>query len=1530
MFGKIKIKLIDSKSDKSILIEAYPDDTILMIKKRIFLKKEGNLNYYPPFIYLSLLDEPKDNLNNYRKFLKYNYKKPELSKNDKTNLSDNKFKIKLEKYKDVKVDDIPKPKRKILYDNDVLVHYLDKVTDKITINIEILKNMIKKKTVYEEVHDYFPYLTDQAFKYEKGELKGADQANVELSMKKEYRNSVAQIKEQDTKIENVHLKEKNLPKVEKSNITNIILDIIVGVNDTINTDLLFNLFVPTYSVPFLKIKSGNQDSKYKIFEKKIEPSVIKNWITTGSKGLQMKIEIEPTRYSTAMIYPNARIKYTCYWNEDWGDVASMKNIKNSPPIKKLNELIERINGLSGINTSQKKLQQANEKTIILRSVNKDFTLPLETYDNYLKFALQKNSDLDVFLILDTHSEDIKKLQKKIDEIKVPVELQRELKKAMTPEQKNKVQNKIDSFITQKKKILEQKIQKKHASVQKEGVDLRYIRVSHYDPIRGSKGINIKITKGNTLESTKVEIQGSNNVDMIQHIQAVIRTYIKIMLDTPKVVEGKKIKIGNLDFDEGDKEIKEDKRKEKNLKIKQKPFLSLNQSKRYKILFSNAASDRSCQNNVKHGITKKPLIYSKEEYKKIKKGKNAPDGSRVVPYHPFENVDLLDESRPKDVPKKVYLVCVDKNFKHPGFKPGGRGKKDAAYRFCCYKTKQPIERTAVKKTVSSSYIVKSFTRLLGIGRLGQLPPEISAFFNSFGDGGEYLRLGAIMDTSNFIHAVLLCSDDKLGKEYKKTRNKVTYVKELRERLSDELSIEVFKSLNGGNLSIDFNGDIDEYKKVLKSYNISLSADMIWDLLSKKTGYNIFIFESDSEKEATPSSIPGLKCIVDPNMFSSRMLKKPTIFLLYHSNFYEAIVFSKDGIPKVRYFLYEKSENNVVYLAKKLHDLKCNSKPVDDDPLENIPTASLVIKKLKDKNPVVGQIIQRVINRVIAVVAKDGTIIPTSPSAPEEIKTISMEDSLISAEKEFKGLKKIAKNTGLMVEPVAQILNDDGNVVAFYLGNNSGVPTKPSKKVSDLVVSEDLINLPEIDKFLELGSKGIKKNPQMNYVNRYTYITELYQRLRYNLSDFLDNNKMEKEKLKSIIQRDYSQLVLTEKVAESVLGKAFKNPIGPGNVQINSLQHAKLIESGVIIDDDRFKYFYDPFDKDFYLKEDSKIYKKYIKEGIIIKAIKTKKDVPRTYTKEFKNKMLETFLLDVLKNIVTKKDSYKDSKYPFFYALPQNRVACREYTSDSCGTDLFCKSDLSPKKCKLAIPKNIYDYLVSKLMIELLRNGPLASEIINKTIKTVHGEIKPVTTKGIIYLPTRSDALDWLFKDKGIKVAKRQSMFVPFTSDNEELEEKVKDTEYMKTYRISKWIAQNMIDDKYNMLRAIYNGMEYIRTGKIPSKFGPNQEKTVKKWWVSLYKHMCVAKNENLPKLSEYIKEYSAIHENNKTSYCSSQKQSAGHIMGVPELYAIADMLEVTINVYDSENIKKPKHIFGLGKNVNLLFVSKGHYNVLYPG
>ena len=334
-----------------------------------------------------------------------------------------------------------------------------------------------------------------------------------------------------------------------------------------------------------------------------------------------------------------------------------------------------------------------------------------------------------------------------------------------------------------------------------------------------------------------------------------------------------------------------------------------------------------------------------------------------------------------------------------------------------------------------------------------------------------------------------------------------------------------------------------------------------------------------------------------------------------------------------------------------------------------------------------------------------------------------------------------------------------------------------------------------------------------------------------------------------------------------------------------------------------------------------------EGIIIKAVKTKKDVPKTYTKEFKNRMLETFLLDVLNNIVTKKESYKDSKYPFFYALPQNRVACQEYNNESCESDLFCKSE--KKECKLAIPKNIYDYLVSKLMTELLRNGPLASEIINKTIKTVHGEIKPVTTKGIIYLPTRSDALDWLFKDRGIKVAKRQSMFVPFTSDDEELEEKVKDAEYMKTYKISKWNAQNMIDDKYNMLRAIYNGMEYIRTGKIPSKFGPNQEKTVKKWWVSLYKHMCVVKNENLPKLSEYIKEYSAIHENNKTLYCSSQKQNAGHIMGVPELYAIADMLDVTINVYDSENMKKPKHVFGSGKNVNLLFVSKGHYTVLYP-
>ena len=118
MFKKIKIKLVDG--EKSLgTIKVYPDDTILTIKERIFLDNNGKETYYPPFINLSLLEEPKDMLNNYRRFLKYNYKQPALSKNDITNLSDTKFKIKLEKYKTIKTSEVPKPKRTMLYNTDI-------------------------------------------------------------------------------------------------------------------------------------------------------------------------------------------------------------------------------------------------------------------------------------------------------------------------------------------------------------------------------------------------------------------------------------------------------------------------------------------------------------------------------------------------------------------------------------------------------------------------------------------------------------------------------------------------------------------------------------------------------------------------------------------------------------------------------------------------------------------------------------------------------------------------------------------------------------------------------------------------------------------------------------------------------------------------------------------------------------------------------------------------------------------------------------------------------------------------------------------------------------------------------------------------------------------------------------------------------------------------------------------------------------------------------------------------------------------
>lgn len=580
--------------------------------------------------------------------------------------------------------------------------------------------------------------------------------------------------------------------------------------------------------------------------------------------------------------------------------------------------------------------------------------------------------------------------------------------------------------------------------------------------------------------------------------------------------------------------------------------------------------------------------------------------------------------------------------------------------------------------------------LSVGKFGILPDVLQKLFRTKCESGYldvgkscYLRMGTRQnDPQSFLNCMIEIISAGGGVD-----DKIT-LQQFKKFLLGKLTPELFKSLNKGMLEIKFRPKdegtpYENFVQFLTSTKQSITEEYMWDFMSREgilfsEGINIFIFQQSKD---------GIKllCPINMNFSDAYQMNRRSIFLIKYRNYFEPI-FYVENINKIISITrnFSSLDNIVVKLYQKLKDnsvemnfINWNKILKENEKLYQIKYAAefspemsfeQTLEQLKllpgESYQIQGQVMDYY-NKVHAIILRNQTYLPILPNGLNLDYDLIEKVTILPYNTTLAQLKKIYTSTKIPCRPIYKFLtNGERNIIAIMIETGRIIPVKKSANTKDSIKSintEDnknyeIMYYEDADKVIY--NDLIYSDVRSNIVNQMDYENELYQRLKYEISNYINDSKSDQ-------------------------GLKYKNEIIK-IININELE-AELASS---------------------LDQET--------EG------KAKGKVKPTIEVDMNEKrnMIKTVLLKILKNIVLVSDKSPNINFK----IPNLRHVCYNQDKIACTNNPFCTCNNSKCKLFLnkynALTKedNVNRYL-GMIAEELLRNKMKRDIILENRIKDI---------------------------------------------------------------------------------------------------------------------------------------------------------------------------------------------------------------------
>ena len=350
----------------------------------------------------------------------------------------------------------------------------------------------------------------------------------------------------------------------------------------------------------------------------------------------------------------------------------------------------------------------------------------------------------------------------------------------------------------------------------------------------------------------------------------------------------------------------------------------------------------------------------------------------------------------------------------------------------------------------------------------------------------------------------------------------------EKLKNE---RLFNSLNNGELKILFFDKesglsaLENYKKYMMDNNEKITEEFLIDFLSRPNvlfpeGLNIFLLDSRS--------------ILCPQGFNAKEFYKKnrkSIFIYTDGRYYEPIykVTNKKGeLIHEKLFLFsntitEKIFNMVVNNCEtkqiinwekiRKENLRDNYYQIS----ENLNSHNIFTLLNKNKIGILGQIKDKY-NKSIGFMTKYNFPVFFLPMGEDINIDIVDKWKPQTFRETYNFYYKISQQLKIPHLPIRVYKNNDGYIVAILLENNSIIPVKPTQTSSNLMEGPGKYYY-DVDNFLYSGEKIVDERTTL--VQYVAYLQESYERVRFEISRTIQNNKL-KDEIYDIINSDKKSL------------------------------------------------------------------------------------------------------------------------------------------------------------------------------------------------------------------------------------------------------------------------------------------------------------------------------------------------------------------------------------------------------------------------
>lgn len=485
--------------------------------------------------------------------------------------------------------------------------------------------------------------------------------------------------------------------------------------------------------------------------------------------------------------------------------------------------------------------------------------------------------------------------------------------------------------------------------------------------------------------------------------------------------------------------------------------------------------------------------------------------------------------------------------HPsGFYPGFQTSKhpDGLCLPCCGKNPQNVSDSGfysgfkqclgedieyVKSEDNKLYILGSSYRL-NEDRFGLLPIDIAKIMSCKCNTGPlkgacYLRKGIKQSDR---HSFLYCMMDIYNTINNDTMNYEDFVK----HLLDVLDESIFKQLQNGNLDIIFNKTniikktvgtpYENFRYFLKSDEL-ITEEYMWDFMMypgviTDNGFNLVIFNTNN-----------ILCPVgfDPEKLYDK--SKQFIIIIKQNRFFEPIHYVINDNKAIQSTCVFDISNNVIdnlyniiinncknydsvdWIALlKNNEIKYNIKYDTDltEEMDFIDTNNKLISSGKHPN----KILVDSYNKCVGLIVNDVNI-PVKPSAISDKYPSIDKDKYNRQEykKQKNELSAIAK-LGITCNPKYKIVNGD-KIVGIITETGRVVDVKPTNNMTDNLLMKTMPYYSDVDKYI--SSDEIIIDERIQEINRIDFEEETYERIRFEISNYLSKNKSVMDNIKNII-------------------------------------------------------------------------------------------------------------------------------------------------------------------------------------------------------------------------------------------------------------------------------------------------------------------------------------------------------------------------------------------------------------------------------